>query len=662
MRAGGFAVFLALSASAATVLAAPPATAPASPTASPPVSPTARPPLIVASAFTQTSGISDLALAPDGSLIALRAVAGGKVRIGLFDPATKAVVRLLNVPERNTLEWFAWAGSQRILISLSAMTNFDGNEIRISRLYVYDLGTQQLSFVGRRGMGFDGDDVLFTDPGGQYVLLQMQNSIYDYPSVWRFPLDGTGDNGGTMVQRAKNRVWYYDADVDGVIRTGFEYVGRNRMKIWYRRTPDADLEVIARLNDDTTEDEFVDVLRILGGSDEGFVLKRDDSGHVALRKYDFATRTAGETVYAAPGWDVTSVGFDESNHPLSATYTDDRDHIVWLDPAMARVQTRLERALPGKDIWVTSRARNGSRMMVWAGREDDPGVYYIYDAAGRSLEAFSNIMPGLDPQQLVTPQPVSYPARDGTTIHGYLTLPRGREARNLPLIVLPHGGPFGIRDQLNFSTEVQFLANRGYAVLQPNYRGSGGYGDAFEKLGEGQIGRTMQDDLDDGTDWLIGRGTVDAARVCMVGSSYGGYAALWAVIRNPEKYRCAASFAGVTDWKRELSYDARFLSRNGSRRNRKQVGGTDEEFDLDTVSPVQQIARLTRPVLLAHGDADTTVPFSQFRGLRTAAERAHKPIETLVFADEGHGFDKPEDQQRWLEALEAFLARNNPAD
>lgn len=273
------------------------------------------------------------------------------------------------------------------------------------------------------------------------------------------------------------------------------------------------------------------------------------------------------------------------------------------------------------------------------------------------LELRPNVVEG----QLARPRPVTYTARDGTKIRAYLTLPRGRVAQGLPLIILPHGGPYGVRDKLEYNDEVQLLANRGYAVIQPNFRGSGGYGKAFFELGAGQIGRAMQDDLDDAMDWAVAEGIADKDRVCVVGSSYGGYAALWSVIRNPERYRCAASFAGVTDWDLILKYDKRFFTRKAGKQWVQRVQG-EEGFDLDSVSPYRLAANLTRPVLVAHGKEDFNVPWSQFTKFRSAAKDAKiAPVE-LVFEDEGHGFDKPESEQRWYEELIAFLALHNPAD
>ena len=154
-------------------------------------------------------------------------------------------------------------------------------------------------------------------------------------------------------------------------------------------------------------------------------------------------------------------------------------------------------------------------MLVSAGNEGDPGVLYFYDAETRQLNEFAQFRPELDFRMLAKPKPVSYTARDGTLIRAYLTLPKGRDPQGLPLIIHPHGGPFGVRDKLRYDDHVQFLANRGYAVLQPNFRGSGGYGTAFYEKGEGEVGRGMQDDLDDAMDWAVAEGIADPARVCI---------------------------------------------------------------------------------------------------------------------------------------------------
>ena len=214
----------------------------------------------------------------------------------------------------------------------------------------------------------------------------------------------------------------------------------------------------------------------------------------------------------------------------------------------------------------------------------------MFDQAARRLEIFASPYEQARSGGSFAPvRPVSYRSRDGLTIHGYLTLPPGRGERGLPLIVLPHGGPF-LRDSWAFDPEVQFLASRGYAVLQPNFRGSTGYGRGFVERGYGQLGGGMIDDIDDGVDWLAQQGIVDPARVCIMGASYGGYAAMWGAMRSPDRYRCAISFAGPPTCARMLRYDAASCSpRRYARERRRELRGEDR-IDLNEVSPLRHAA------------------------------------------------------------------------
>ncbi len=623
-----------------------------------------RPPLVPTAAFTARSGLSGMKLSPDGNRIALKAVASdGKTRLAVLDANTKQGLHNLEMPAKNELEWFRWAGNNRIIASLSQLGSIYGEDVTFTRLFVYDLTTRSFTFIGKKDMGIVGDDVLHIDPAGQFLLLSMQRTMVDYPSVWRFPLDGTAEKAGQQIQAQRQYVWSWYADDQGVVRMAIEVLDSGNLKLIYRRTADEKFRVAAvidRVNKDKRGQWIL--AQIAAGSDEGHVLEKDDGGHYVLRKVNYSTGQTGETVFARSGTDIDDVWFDEQNKLVAAFWSDDRDRVEWFDPDLKALQTKLDKALLGNQVWIAGRSRDRSRMLVWAGRENDPGVWYIYTPAMRKLDLFFAEKPQIDPAQMAVPTAITYRARDGVEIKALLTLPPGRKPANLPLIVLPHGGPYGVHDKLEFETEAQFLANRGYAVLQPNYRGSGGSGDDFVKLGDGQIGRKMQDDLDDGMDWTVAQGFTDPKRVCMVGSSYGGYAALWAVIRNPERYRCAASFAGVTDWKMQLLYDKNYFSRESGRKWKAKISGSEAGFDLDLVSPVKQIGRLTRPVLLVHGERDFRVPFKQYTALKLAAGTAGKPLDLLTFPDEGHGFDKPVNSGRWLDTLEAFLRRHNPPD
>jgi dipeptidyl aminopeptidase/acylaminoacyl peptidase len=244
-------------------------------------------------------------------------------------------------------------------------------------------------------------------------------------------------------------------------------------------------------------------------------------------------------------------------------------------------------------------------------------------------------------------------------IPAYLTLPRGLDPKNLPLIVMPHGGPFA-RDEWGYDVWVQFLANRGYAVLQPNFRGSTGYGKDYVDKGAGQWGRGMQDDIDDGAKWLIERGIADAKRICIMGASFGGYAAMWASVRNPDIYRCAISLAGVSDVAALLKYDRSALSATRYYREWREKVQGEEDFDLASISPMKAVDKVAIPILIAHGTHDERVPPEQSTKFHELLTKAKKPHEFVLYEGEGHGFDNPADNIDFLKRVEGFLRTYNP--
>ena len=648
---------------AAAALAAGPAVATPAVDETAPAAAVTAPPLIPTSAFAARSPFSSTPqLSPDGKRITYSFDNNGAAWLGVISTESGHIDYSVPLPVDYELRWYRWAGNDRLLLSVNMPMRTSWGEGRVTRLMVQDLAKQEIFYVGPKSQGLYGDDVIYTDPDGEFILLSTRPDMIREPEVWRFPLDVVDDRGVKI--ESKRGIVQWIADDAGVVRVGLGYENR-KVKVWYRKEPGEELKLIARVRPDADEDrdEIWDVARIIRGSDEGLVFEPGESGHLALRRFNYATREIGEVVYENPEWDLTGVSLDEHGTPLAVHFTDDRDNVVWLDPEMARLQRQLQQALGGPDVRIIERARDGSRMLISTGGASNPGTWYVYIAATRELKEFSQIRPDIDAAALGEVRPVSYVARDGTKIRAYLTLPKGREARDLPLVIMPHGGPYGIRDKLEYSDEVQLLANRGYAVLQPNYRGSGGFGEAFEEQGKGEIGRKMQDDLDDAMDWAVAEGIADPQRVCLVGSSYGGYAALWGAIRNPERYRCAASFAGVTEWDKMLSYNRNFLSRQGRRQLRDLIQGEERVFDLDSVSPARRARDLTRPVLLAHGRKDETVPFTQFREMRNALQEAGaRQVQYLELEEVAHGFSRTEDEQAWYDALVGFLARHNPPD
>jgi dipeptidyl aminopeptidase/acylaminoacyl peptidase len=621
----------------------------------------ARPAKIATVKFVDPGYIRDVKISPDGTRIAFRENINNKSYVG-FKTVDGVEVSRVAVPQNNTLRWFRWAGNNRLLISLSAVTNLGDFEIALSALVSYDITTKASLQIGRKSQGFNGDDVLFVDPDGQYLLLALQKSIFDLPSVLKIDL---ATNQSIDVVRPQSDIWTWIADDNGVVRMGLAYTS-NTVKIYYRRSDADKFKLISKIKESSDEkskeESLFHVAAIVSDSDDGYILSNKQTGRFALYKFNYLTREIGEKVFDNPENDVEDFELTTDGRALfSARFTDERNKIVYFEAEDIKRQKALERALPGQEVWIQSKSRDGNRMVLFTTSPTDPGGYSIYDVKARTLNRMADVNPALDPAQLSTTRYVRYPARDGLSIPAYLTLPRGRKAAGFPLIILPHGGPFGVRDTLDYNMEVQFLSNRGYVVLQPNFRGSDSYGETFYKRGEGQIGRAMQDDLDDGMDYLVKSGLVDSKRVCIVGSSYGGYAALWGVIRNPERYRCAVSFAGVTDFKSQLKFDGRTLRSRYARQWKDKVQG-DASFDLDRVSPAKMVGNLTRPVLLAHGDVDSNVPYSQFKQMMAAAKKAGKSIENFTYKGEGHGFDNKDNQKDWLDRMDSFLTKHNPAD
>ncbi|MDO9370431.1 MAG: S9 family peptidase [Sphingopyxis sp.] len=619
--------------------------------------PAVEPPARIATAeLARLPDISDAILSPDGTRFAFRGRSKGRERVA-YRSVNDGKLGSVDIPEKVDLNWFRWAGNDRLLISIGRNVPYFGEEARQTILILYDVPTRAAKIIRRDGQGLEGDDLLFVDPAGAYLLLSIQRSVYDYPSVFRVSLP---EGEMTEVVRPKAPVWEWYADDAGIVRAGVGWESR-KIKFYYRRAEAEKFALIGAIKPGD-EDAYFDIAKVVSGSDDGYVLSDKETGRQALHKFNYRTREIGERVYGNDLYDIDGYWLNSDGTALEGvTYTDDRDRVEWFDADSKKLQGQIDRAIPNLQAWVTSRSRDNNHMLILATAPDDPGVYYYFDRAGRRMSLLAVRQHSLPPDQLAITSAVSYAARDGTRIPAFLTLPKGREAKGLPLIILPHGGPYGIRDRLEYDAEVQFFANRGYAVLQPNYRGSGGYGTKFGDAGIGQIGRAMQDDLDDGMDWLVKDGVVDKGRVCVVGASYGGYAAIWAVARNPERYRCAASFAGVADWQAMLKYDRRYLTKQANARWQARVTG-DGELDLLTVSPTPQAARITRPLLIGHGEDDNTVPISQSKKLVAALKGAgNANFEYVAYRDEGHGFADPANRQDWFDRLDAFLTKHNPA-
>lgn len=350
---------------------------------------------------------------------------------------------------------------------------------------------------------------------------------------------------------------------------------------------------------------------------------------------------------------------------VGVSYGGARPELDYFDPVRRARFKSLVQAFPENQTMTVAAADTAFQsVVVFSEGEGEPGAYWLVNLKDGSADRLGSAYPGVPAEQVGATRFYSYKAADGLALEGVLTLPPGREAENLPVVVLPHGGPES-HDELGFDWWAQAYASRGYAVWQPNFRGSSGYGAAFTRAGHGQWGRKMQTDVSDGLAALAKDGIVNPERACVVGASYGGYAALAGVTVQQGVYRCAVSVNGVSDLTAML-YDER--AQNGREsvvvRYWTTFMGASRVGDpaLKALSPAELASRADAPVLLIHGRDDTVVPLDQSRTMERALKRAGKPVELVVLAGEDHWLSKGATRKAMLEAAVAFVQKHNPAD
>jgi dienelactone hydrolase len=351
--------------------------------------------------------------------------------------------------------------------------------------------------------------------------------------------------------------------------------------------------------------------------------------------------------------------FDERTRRLAGYRTDgDVPSYTFFDPFRQKVINAAVKAFPGVSVQLKDWNERFDRLVVMTEGAADPQTWWMIDIrTGKATEIGSSYL--IDPADVAPVQTIRYKASDGLEIPAVLTLPPGRPARNLPVVVLPHGGPAG-RDYPGFDWWAQAVASRGYAVLQPNFRGSTGYGNDFERAGHGEWGRKMQTDLSDGLAWLAAQGIADPRRACIMGASYGGYAALAGVTLQSGLYRCAISVAGVSDPAK------RFVDIGGSGENLTTRRSMKDYFGdykgLRAVSPISLAAQASAPILLIHGKDDTVVKYEQSNDMAAALRLAGKPVEFVTLPAEDHFLSRSETRLAMLEAAMAFIVKYNPPD
>ncbi len=627
----------------------------------PPAPPPAPPPI---AAFGQLPTVSDIAVSPDGQHWAglIGTETGTQIQVRrISDGALIAVT----AAEKSKLRAIQWVGNSHVVLTITTTGRVvgldDGSKREWAMLLALDLngdkrwrqllGNLENSMNVAAGnpvsLMIEGEPVLvvpvirFVDNLGMLSLAQVRMK--------------TGVGRVTDIGNRETVDWLVGSNGRAVARADYERAAG----LW---------KLHARVGDRLTkvyeEKAPIDLPGLVSfGRDAGSVLvSRKVDGEWGDYLLDLATGTMGGLEKSLAGDNVL---LDRAKHTIIGTGEATLDTVTYtmFDPADQRLLRGLARAFPGEVVRLESWSDDRQVLIIAVEGGKNGASLFLVNRAKGTADLLALRYAGLPPERIAPVSTLTYKAGDGMDIPAYLTLPRGRPAKGLPLIVLAHGGPAS-RDMPGFDWWAQALASRGYAVLQPQFRGSSGFGSAHLEAGYGQWGRKMQTDVSDGVRHLVAAGTVDKGRVCIVGASYGGYAAMAGVTVESGVYRCASAVAGVSDLRRMLGSEARDARSSDSlsvrywQRFMGAKGNGDES--IDAWSPARLAARVTVPLQLIHGKDDTVVPIAQSRMMLDAMKAAGKPVEWLEMAGEDHWLSRPATRIAMLEAQIAFLEKHNP--
>jgi dipeptidyl aminopeptidase/acylaminoacyl peptidase len=632
-----------------------------------------------ASAFAALPEMSLVSLSPNGQRVAWANDPGGKPLVVVFDLATGKDLKRLQ-PSNARISSLDWADDKTLIMSVRRSLTLDASKVAEQRFEFH-----RFLALDVEATGGEARSLLMEHPAREAVnsayleRLHPQKPGTVIMSTYNFSEIGyRSEMGSRIVGGSRDAGWelsLFEVDLKSgngrMIESGTPYTSdwildsAGRPVARADRNHDTGLySVFAKqgANWKAVYSAKIDhEFQLVGLSADGAsILARSARGSDRFKIWQIPL-TGGEPtlLYEHPQFDVTSIAVDRfTAAPVGYAIGGPEPTVVWTDPKMESIRVALTKAFPGKDIWVSDRSADYKRIVARVESSSTPSVYYLIDFAKGSADIIGEAYPSLAEAALGTLELTSYRTPDGYEIPAYLTLPPGREPKGLPLVVFPHGGPYA-RDEPGFDWWAQFLATRGYAVLQPQFRGSLGFGAELFRAGHKQWGRGMQDDISEGVRYLAAKGTIDPKRVCIVGASYGGYAALAGAAFTPELYACAASINGIAD----ITQMAGFVRERGGDdsdgyREFKDLIGHPNDDDLIKFSPARSISSIRSPVLLVHATNDTVVPPSQSDNFARLLKQHGKPYEYVTLEGEDHWLSTSHGRLRLLEALETFLAKN----
>jgi len=624
-----------------------------------------RDPLAVA--FGTMPALWGVRMSPNGAKVSFLQMHPEELPIaGVLDLATGKVSPVLaSTRDGFDLQWCDWANDERLLCSFSALSREFGAAFMVTRLVAVNAdGSDMKVLVQRQAEGsysqfLDGVvDWLVDD--SKHVLVEIPNWMPGSIDVFRparasakgfsvRPVDIYSGDTGVPVETQPGLVdWMSDGR--GSPRL-YRRMNDTYVRWSYRRSGDDKWHRLHKSKVSDLDDHYYPV-GFGADPDQLLVLKPHD-GRLALWAVDLKGKQDDKIVFAHPQVDVDdTLKLGRFKRIVAVGYSTDQPHWHFFDKQIEMISAVLTEYASGKTIDVVDESWDRRYFIVRVSSDTDPGTYYRFDTQEKKLLKLSPQNPLLASQSLSPVTPIRYPARDGTEIPAYLTLPSGSDERPFPAVILPHGGPES-RDYWGFDWIAQFLAAKGYAVLQSNYRGSGGYGSEWAGEGGFRDWRTAIADLADGAQYLVDQGIADRARICIVGWSYGGYAALMSGVEESDRYRCVVSIAGVTD-PAMLIEDNRY---SWSRAAVRKFIGRDAEV-VNRGSPLKRASEIKAPVLLFHGDDDVNVRVHHSQKMASALESAGKKVEYTEYEGVQHSIRSNGDRIDMLDKIGAFLDAN----
>ncbi len=599
-------------------------------------------PLIPMKDFFRNPEKVGYALSPNGEYLAFMQPWETRLNVFVEKIGSGQPVRVTNAKERD-IAGFAWKGDNRIVYVQD--TGGDENY----RLYAVGIdGSNPKDLTPFEKVRAQIIDQLERNDSEILVgLNKRQPRIFD---VYRINV-----NTGEMQMIAENPGNYtgWFTDWDGKLRMATTTDGVNSTLL-FRNTEADKFEPVLTTS---FKETFVPLL-FTPDNKQIYVTTNIGRDKTAIVKYDISAKKEVEKIFEHPDVDVNNLLSSRKRRVITGvSYVTDKPGFYFIDKQRGELQKDIERRLPGYEVRLAGCNREEDKCLVRTFTDRSRGAYYFYDLKSKDFRKLADVSPWLNEQDLVHMKPIKYQSRDGLTINGYLTLPKGMPARNLPVVVNPHGGPWA-RDMWGYNPEVQFLANRGYAVLQMNFRGSTGYGRKFWEASFKQWGKAMQDDITDGVQWLIKQGVADPKRIGIYGGSYGGYATLAALTFTPDLYAVGVDYVGVSNiftfikafppyWKPylEMVYE--------------MVGHPEKDKDLLTAaSPVFHSDKIKVPLLIAQGANDPRVNKGESDQMVEALKKRGIEVPYIVKANEGHGFSNQENRFDFYRAMEEFLGKH----